>query len=311
MPLRQTIGISLFGLTAAQMLAPQAGQAQNTWVDYTDQSWVWAVGSNVSTGAGIPWPWALGTDSYGNNFAHGNQTDPNVGQAYGASVTITFSGTGIQVTGLTGQTSGVLAYSIDGGPPAFVDNCTAASSGPGGTVDVEGLSSDVHVLNLAVTPYTNCGGTNQGIYGANVINGAPISILQGNSSRFGYNNFTLSGNWTCGGADDGSDISGGHCWSNDPNASLSVTFTGSLVEIFGRPDLENGSFDVYIDNNYSGTVNEQWGSADIDQINSALVYATNLSAANSGQHTLTLVPNVGHPGYLQIDTIVAFGRDQY
>jgi hypothetical protein len=46
---------------------------------------------------------------------------------------------------------------------------------------------------------------------------------------------------------DGSDLSGGHYWSNETNASVSWTFVGSLIEVFGRPDYEDGYMDVYMD----------------------------------------------------------------
>jgi archaellum component FlaG (FlaF/FlaG flagellin family) len=75
------------------------------------------------------------------------------------------------------------------------------------------------------------------------------------------------------------------------------------VQIFGRPDLENGSFTVSIDGNYITTVDMQFGNVDDDELNSALLFAGQVS---SGQHTIELVATGTHDGnasnsFVQID----------
>jgi hypothetical protein len=79
---------------------------------------------------------------------------------------------------------------------------------------------------------------------------------------------------------------------------MSWTFSGAMVQVFGRPDSENGPFDVYIDNKYRQTVNGTFGTVDDDTLNGALMVV--VAGLGGGQHTITLV-NTGNGRALQID----------
>jgi hypothetical protein len=103
-------------------------------------------------------------------------------------------------------------------------------------------------------------------------------------------------------------FSGGHCYSNAKNASISWTFTGSLIEVYGRPDAENGIFNVLIDGTQVGQVDEHYGTVDNDALNGYGLFQAKVAP---GTHTIQLV-NTGTPDsaatntYIQIDMFVAF-----
>ena len=120
----------------------------------------------------------------------------------------------------------------------------------------------------------------------------------------------LTGKWGSGAVSDGSDLSGGHYWSNQANSSISWTFVGSLIEVFGRPDYENGYMDVYIDSSASpvASINTHWGLVDDDSLNSYMLFASKLPP---GQHTIKIVvagtkDSSARDVYVQFDEFLAF-----
>jgi len=103
-------------------------------------------------------------------------------------------------------------------------------------------------------------------------------------------------------------LSGGRYWDGNPNDSVSWTFNGSLIEVYGRPDFENGGMNVFIDGSLVTTISLRFGGADIDTNNSALLFSRKLS---SGQHVIKLSPTGSGDGgpnrnLIQIDQFVAF-----
>jgi hypothetical protein len=137
-----------------------------------------------------------------------------------------------------------------------------------------------------------------------------LASSQGISAGFDSSELKFTGTWHSGAVSDGSDLSGGHYWSSEANASISWTFIGSLIEVFGRPDYENGYMDVYIDTdpNPVASVNGHWGSADDDTLNSYLLFDRKLAP---GQHTIKVVvagrhDNSAKDNYVQIDEFIAF-----
>jgi hypothetical protein len=57
---------------------------------------------------------------------------------------------------------------------------------------------------------------------------------------------TRTGSWTCGFGNP-TDLSGSHCWSNTPNDTMTITFNGTGIEVYDRPDGENGKTDLWLD----------------------------------------------------------------
>jgi hypothetical protein len=192
-----------------------------------------------------------------------------------------------------------------------VDNYNSTQVDQNPHVTVSGLSPDSHVLSISLLDKKHAlsVGYWQTIDAFN-IDGSPLTRSQGTSAGFNSAELMFTGTWQGGLVSDGSDLSGGHYWSNETNASIAWTFIGSLIEVFGRPDYEDGYMDVYIDTspNPVASVNGHWGSSDDDTLNSYMLFAGKLTP---GQHTIKLVvagrhDNSARDNYVQIDEFIAF-----
>lgn len=242
---------------------------------------------------------------------HSSNLVRNGGAVSGVGVVVTFSGTGISWIGKKGPQYGKASYSIDGGSPQTLDNYNSTQLNQNQIVTVSGLSSDSHVLSISLLDQKNAksSGYWQTIDAFDV-NGSTLSSAQGTVAGYSSSELKFSGTWDGGKVSDGSDLSGGHYWSKTTNASISWTFVGSLIEVFGRPDYEDGYMDVYIDGSSTpvASVNGHFGSDDDDALNSYMLFAKKLSP---GQHTIKVVVAGKHDSgardnYVQIDQFVAF-----
>jgi len=284
--------------------ATPTGSAQ---INDTDGSVIYSRG-NKST---QDWHYYQGTaedlqhDEHSSNFVRGG------GPVSGVGAVVNFNGTGITWIGKQGPKYGIASYSIDGGPPQTVDNYNSTETDQKPVVTVSGLSADSHVLSISLLDrkQASSSGYWQTIDGFN-IEGSPLTPAQGTSAGYDSSELVFTGKWDGGRVSDGSDLSGGHYWSNEAGASVSWTFVGSLIEVFGRPDFEDGYMDVYIDAdpNPVASVNGHWGSADDDTLNSYMLFAKRLAP---GQHTIKLVVAGKHDSsakgnYVQIDELIAF-----
>jgi len=244
-------------------------------------------------------------DEHSSNFVRGG------GAITGVGAVINFSGTGITWIGKKGPNYGVAAYSIDGGSAKTVDNYSATSVSQNANVTISGLSAGAHVLSIALLDKKNDASSDYWqTIDAFTVEGSGLAPSQGTLSGYDSPDLKFTGTWNGGKVSDDSDLSGGHYWSDTPGSSLSWTFVGSLVEVFGRPDFEDGYMDVYIDSGPKpvATVNGHWGMADDDALNSSMLFATRLAA---GQHTIKLVvtgkkDDSARNSYVQIDELIAF-----
>ena len=233
------------------------------------------------------------------------------GAITGAGVVVNFNGTGITWIGKKGPQYGMASYSIDGGPPQTVDNYSSTKINQNPNVTVSGLSSDSHVLSISLLDKKQAASTDYWqTIDAFDIQGSTLSPTQAAIAGFNSAELKFSGTWDGGRVSDGSDLSGGHYWSKATNASVSWTFVGSLIEVFGRPDYEDGYMDVYIDTDPTpvASVNAHWGEVDDDTLNSYMLFAKKLAP---GQHTIKLVVAGKHDAtardnYVQIDEFMAF-----
>jgi hypothetical protein len=233
------------------------------------------------------------------------------GAITGAGVVVNFDGTGITWIGKKGPEYGMASYSIDGGAPQTVDNYNSTKINQNSNVTVSGLSADSHVLSISLLDKKQAASTDywQTIDAFN-IQGSTLSPTQATTAGFDSAELKFAGTWDGGRVSDGSDLSGGHYWSKATNASVSWTFVGSLIEVFGRPDYEDGYMNVYIDTdpNPAASVNGHFGSVDDDSLNSYMLFAKKLAP---GQHTIKLVVAGKHDAtardnYVQIDEFIAF-----
>jgi hypothetical protein len=192
-----------------------------------------------------------------------------------------------------------------------VDNYSSSEIDQNPNVTVSGLSAESHVLSISLLDQKNASSTDHWqTIDAFDITGSPLAPSQATIAGYNSSDLVFTGTWQGGTVSDGSDLSGGHYWSKETNASLSWTFVGSLIEVFGRPDYENGYMDVYIDADPTpvASVNGHWGSVDDDTLNAYMLFAKKLPP---GQHTIKLVvagkhDSTARDNYVQIDELVAF-----
>jgi hypothetical protein len=233
------------------------------------------------------------------------------GAITGAGVVVNFNGTGITWVGKKGPQYGMASYSIDGGAPQTVDNYSSTKINQNANVTVSGLSADSHVLSISLLNKKQAASTDYWqTIDAFKIQGSTLSPTQAATAGFDSAELKFTGTWDGGRVSDGSDLSGGHYWSKATNASVSWTFVGSLIEVIGRPDYEDGYMNVYIDTdpNPVASVNGHFGSVDDDSLNSYMLFAKKLAP---GQHTIKLVVAGKHDAtardnYMQIDEFIAF-----
>lgn len=289
---------------------PACGSAQ--MIDDTDPSVIYS-SPNSSVGSG----WILGSNSndfnstghYTNYCVNPPQTQAPI---TGPMAVENFNGTAITLIGQMGPNYGIASYGIDGVTLGTFNAFHSATEIYGQTlVNVTGLSPGSHVLTYAVTCNTTGSDFYQVIDAYN-ITGTPLSPSQGTVG--GWNQVTTTGSWSS--TTSNTNLSGGQLWSGAAGATISWTFTGSLIEVFGRPDVGDGLFNVTIDGVQVATnVDEHYGVADNDALTGYLIYAKKLSSG--GTHTITLTVTGTSDSYngaessglrnlLQFDEFLAF-----
>jgi hypothetical protein len=259
----------------------------------------WGIGSTANTT-----PKDYMNDEHYSNFS----TIPAF-QVYGADAVVNFSGTDITWIGKIGPNFGIASYSVDGGTPVAFDAYNPNVLSQNNNVVVSGLAPGSHSLKIEVTHFKNASSSDYyQVIDAFNITGLPLPLYQGAVAGYDSAELSFSGPWTCGPDPNGGDLSGGHCYSKAKNASISWTFTGSLIEVYGRPDAENGIFNVLIDGAQVGQVDGHYGSKDNDALNGYGLFQAKVAP---GTHTIRLV-NTGTLDwaagntFIQIDMFVAF-----
>jgi hypothetical protein len=228
---------------------------------------------------------------------------------FNTSAVVNFVGTSIIWLGKKGPNYGFASYSIDGGPPTTVNNFNEVERDRHQNVAVYDLAFGPHVLAITLLNET-AGSDHWQTIDAFTTDGWFVAPDQGSSAGYDSSSgLAFKGVWGSGPAYNGSDLSGGHYWSNQPGSSISWTFEDkSVVEVYGRPDYEDGYMDVFIDNNYVTSVDGWWGDSDDDSLNSCLLYA---GRVGSGKHTITVQVRgeknrQARDTYIQIDEFMAF-----
>jgi hypothetical protein len=258
--------------------------------------------NNVNWNFFFPCPENFSGKEHSSNFVR------STGQL-NTSAVVNFYGTAITWIGKKGPNYGFASYSIDGGPPTIVNNFSSREVDRNPNAIVSGLSIGPHVLAITLLDQTEGTDYWQTI-DAFTTDGRFLSVDQGSSA--GYNSsseLVFSGTWGSGPSDDGSNLSGGHYWSKEPDASISWTFQDkSVVEVYGRPDYEDGYMDVFLDGHFVSRVDGFWGYIDDDSLNSCLLYAGRVSPE---RHTITVrvtgAKNAqARDAYVQVDQFVAF-----
>jgi hypothetical protein len=281
---------------------PGAGGGGTTTIDDRDASIVYSRGD----GQFVDWN-LYGTCSDDYDCTENSSNFQRSGGTFqGSSMTITFNGTGIAWIGKIGPNYGKATWSIDGGATNTIDNYSQQLASQHQILVTPTLSSGSHVLQIANTASKNSASTD---YWATIdafkINGSALPQSSGTVQP--ATNATTTGTWQCG-TGNPEDLSGGHCWSTTANSTMSWTFTGSLIQVYGRPDLEDGYVKISIDANAPVTIDCHFGNVDDDTLNAVMLYAAKLSP---GTHTITLTVTGTHDSsatnsFVQIDEFVAY-----
>jgi trimeric autotransporter adhesin len=292
-------------------LVPVVAAAWDTKINDNHPSVIYSTAGDEGTGP----TWFIGDTSNGNptdymNDEHySNFTTSPVFQINGADLVVNFTGTGITWIGKIGPNFGMATYSVDGGPPMVFDGYYPTLVTQHRNVVIPNLANGSHSLKIEVTPFKNPSSSDYyQVIDAFNITGSPLPLYQGAVAGYNSPELSFDGMWTCGADPSGNDLSGGHCWADAANASVSWTFTGSLVEVFGRPDAEDGIFKVLIDGTEVGQVDGHFGAPDIDQLNGYGLFQAKVAP---GTHTIQIV-NTGMGDsdalgtFTQIDMFVAF-----
>jgi hypothetical protein len=283
----------------------------STMINDNDSSVIYSTFGDQGTGR----TWGIGSSvnstpkDYMHDEHYSNFCTSSAFQVNGADAVVTFTGTGITWIGKIGPNFGIASYSVDGGTPVTFNTYNASLVAQNNNVVITGLASGSHSLKIEVTHNKNASSSNYyQVIDAFNITGSPLPRSQGTVAGYNSPALSFSGPWTCGPDPHGADLSGGHCYSNATNASMSWKFTGSLIEVYGRPDLENGIFNVLIDGAQVGRVDGHYGTVDNDALNGYGLFQAKVAP---GTHTIQLV-NTGTKDsaasntYIQIDMFAAF-----
>jgi hypothetical protein len=287
------------------------GGTATTTINDNDPSIVYSVGNPESGIGGWIQSTGIGADYDGDQHSTAYET---VGGTVfqGMSASVNFTGTGISWIGQQGPNFGEFSWSIDGGTETTGNNFNSHAVNQSTNLVVSGLALGTHVLRISLLNATTGSGNLQTI-DAFQITGSPLDLSAGTilDSCNGLAD-ALFGSWG-GGCDpnaDGSDgpPPAGHVYSGDPSSYIQWTFTGSLIEVYGRPDFEDGVMNVSIDGGAPVQISMRAGYVDNDTYNNMLVFAKKLT---SGTHTIKLSPaGYGDGGpeleLIQIAELVAF-----
>ena len=315
-------------ITAFTALSVSAALAQTININDNDSHIVYSRGTSPSacSGGSINWCYFSPAATDDNS----DETSSNLVRSgysgfQGASLAVTFNGTEIKFYGSKGNNYGKMYYSLDGGAQSgtldLYDGGTTQPLTHQTLLDLSSLASGYHVLYVGALAAKNSSSSDYWLtIDSFDITGSAVSLSSGTVAGCSSSDVTFSpssvqypssgSHWRWG-TGNSQDLSNGHCWSNTASDSLSWTFSGNLIEVYGRPDAENGYMDVSIDGGTATRVDLGLGGTDDDAINATLVFAQHLSS--SGSHTITLTVVGSNDGYcacgnyVQIDELVAFG----
>lgn len=312
--------------SATVWTAINVGGGSTTKIDDADASIVYSLGIHPPACSGSNnWCHFTGGSEDYNSDEHSSQLGRSSGSGsnfQGPSVAITFNGTGISWIGKKGPNYGTALWSLDGNTSKDGSHSGIFNGFNSTELDQNvnlslSTSPGYHVLSLGLQSATN-GSERWQTIDAFQITGSPVPLSSG--TKIGYSTTPslqsiTHGSWTCG-ADSQTDLSGGHCWSWTTGDYMQWSFTGTLIEVYGRPDSEDGYMDVSIDGQPATRVDLGVGTVDDDPFNGMLIFAKSLSA---GSHTIKISVVGANDGFapissncggqnhcVQIDQLVAF-----
>lgn len=160
----------------------------------------------------------------------------------GASVSLAFYGTGVDVLGMTGPKCGIASVSVDGGTPVSADSYAAATAFGQTIYSSAALPNGLHTLTVTVT------GTKQPASADAYVALDALSIV---GEAVGYpvqqddSRIVKRGTWTTNLAEG---LSGGsHMFTNVAGNEVAVAFSGTQLDLVGMTGPKFGIASVSVD----------------------------------------------------------------
>jgi hypothetical protein len=195
-----------------------------------------------------------------------------------ATVTLTFSGTGVSWIGFRGPQTGIARVRVDGVQEAEVDTFAAAEELQAVLFTRTGLAPGPHTLTVEVTGTMNPASSNPiVVVDAFDVEGAPGGRIQ----ETGPATITYTGHWHHGNTT--RTFSGRTAaFSLEPAARASLSFTGTAVSWIGFRGPQTGIARVFVDGRQEAEVDT---FAEAEEAQAVLFTRSGLAP---GAHTLTV-----------------------
>lgn len=209
--------------------------------------------------------------------------------AAGATVTLTFRGTGISWSGARMPGTGIASVSVDGGVAQEIDTYSPSHRIQDTVFRATGLADAIHTLTIVATGRKNAASSGAGIVVDAVDVTTPGRRYQEEDSALAYSGDWIYKNpnrtWS----------EGTMASSNEVGASVTFSFTGTSVSWIGCRKLSTGNATVYLDNVLVGDF-DTYLPEPIEAYQTTIYRADNLP---NTAHTLRIV--VASTGYIVVD----------
>ncbi len=222
--------------------------------------------------------------SYGTGWSYGGQGGAHQGDNHytttsGATVTIPFTGTQIELYGAKAPGHGIAAVSIDDGTEMGVDYYAPTRSDNVRVWTSPKLTAGQHTLKIRATGTKNPAASNTYVTVDRVDVVRATTSVNDNTTGTGTNQFNYQGTWNYYSAQSGAYQNDNH-YSTSSGATATVAFTGTQIRLYGAKAPGHGIAAVSIDNGTETSV-DYYASSRSD--NTLLWTSPVLSA---GSHTL-------------------------
>ena len=204
----------------------------------------------------------------------------------GESASITFTGTTVTWIGYKTPYAGIAFVYLDGSQVATVDTSGSAQQNQYPMYTASNLANTAHTLKIVVSGTHNS--ANGNVYNLVYVDAFVVTgSVQGGGTlttttiQQDDQNVAYAGDWY--NASGGSSQGHSATFTNESNATATVTFTGTGITWIGIKDSYNGIANVYVDGNLIAAV---------DTYAPNTVYGASLYTAsqlNSGTHTFRIV----------------------
>ena len=226
-----------------------------------------------------------------------NYETPNIGGSStltndkGATVKLTFTGTGISWLGVMDPYSGIAQLYLDG-TPYTVDSYASNTEYAQPIFSVHGLAAGTHTLSIEVLHQRD--GETDGswiwVNAFNIENGGGVTGgVTASSGTIQQNDpsITYTGNWYLN--SNPANSGGTAVLAMDVNSSATITFNGTSITWVGYQDAWSGIANIYVDGQLQSTPQDTYSATEKSQSN-----VLTISGLTPGPHTLMIFVTGNH-----------------